>query len=65
MPRIDPDFIKHKLNVIPEAHLIKHLGRSAPEHVHTMIEEIEKLKEASTIMKILYPSWLSNAVGCN
>ena len=27
-----------------------------------MIEEIEKLKEASAIMEVLYPRWLSNTV---
>ena len=26
------------------------------------IEEVEKLKEASVIIKVLYPSWLSNTV---
>ena len=27
-----------------------------------MIEEVEKLKEASAIVEVLYPSWLSNTV---
>ena len=34
MPGIDSDFIKHKLNVILEAHPIKQWGRrSVPRHI--------------------------------
>ena len=63
MPRIDPDFIEHKLNVILEAYLIKQGGRrSTPLHVDVMIKEMETLKEVSAITKIFYPNWLSNIV---
>ena len=61
MPRIDPSFIKHELNVILEAYLVKQRGRrSATEYVDTVIEEVEKLKEVSAITEILYPRKLSN-----
>ena len=33
-------------------------GRS--EHVDTVVDEIEKLKEAIVITEVLYSSWLSN-----
>ena len=57
MPRIDHDFIKHKLNVLSDARPVKQRGmRFAPEHVDAVIEEVDKLKEASAITKVLYPS---------
>ena len=57
MPGIDPTFIKHKLNVLLEAHPMKQQGRrSAAEHVDAMIQEVEKLKETSAIAEVLYPS---------
>ncbi|GFS42559.1 hypothetical protein Acr_00g0080540 [Actinidia rufa] len=63
MPGTDPDFIKHELNVTPNARPVKQRGRrSAAEHVDAVIEEMEKLKEAKAIIEILYPSWLSNMV---
>ena len=33
-----------------------------PEHVDTVVEEVEKLKEANAIIEVLYLSWLSNTV---
>ena len=63
MPRIDLTFIKHELNVLPETRVVKHRERrSATRHVDAMIKEVEKLKEASAIKDVLYPSWLSNIV---
>ena len=32
------------------------------EHVDAVIEEVENIKEANAITKVLYPSWLSNTV---
>ena len=56
MPGIDPSFIKHELNVIPEAREIKQRGRrSATKHIDAVIEKVEKLKEASSITEVLYP----------
>ena len=60
---IDPSFIKHELNVIPEARLVKHQGRmTAIKHVDTVIEEVKKLKEASAITEVLYPNCLSHII---
>ena len=57
MPRVDPNFIRHELNVLLDAWPVKQRGRrSAAEHVDAVIEEVEKLKE------VLYPSCLSNTV---
>ena len=63
MPRIDLSFIKHELNVIPEAYPMKQRGRrSATEFVDALIEDVEKLKKASVIMEFLtligYPKQL-------
>ena len=47
---INPSFIKHELNVMAEAWLMKQQGRrSTAEYVDAVIEGVEKLKEASTI----------------
>ncbi|GFS40490.1 hypothetical protein Acr_00g0068850 [Actinidia rufa] len=63
MPRIDPNFIRHELNVQPEFRPVKQRGRrSVPEHVDAVSEEVEKLREADAIVEVLYPSWLSNTV---
>ena len=56
MPMIDPNFIRHKLNVLPNARPVKQRGRrSTLEYVDAMIEEVEKLKEASAITESIYP----------
>ena len=61
--REDPNFIKYKLNILLDARLIKQRGRrSSTEYVDVVIKEVEKLKEASSITEVLYPSWLSNTV---
>ncbi|GFS29078.1 hypothetical protein Acr_00g0005240 [Actinidia rufa] len=63
MSRIDPNFIKHKLNVQLDFRSVKQRGRrSVPEHVDAVIEEVEKLREADAIIEVIYPSWLSNTV---
>ena len=63
MPGIEPNFIMHELNVLPNARLVKQRGRrSALKLVDAVIEEVEKLKEASAIIEVFYPSWLSNIV---
>ncbi|GFZ14495.1 hypothetical protein Acr_24g0006850 [Actinidia rufa] len=60
MPKIYPSFVKHELNVILEARLVKQRRwRFATKHVDVVIEEVEKLKEASAINEVLYPSCLS------
>ena len=63
MPGIDPNFIMHELNVLPNARLVKQRGRrSALKLVDAVIKEVEKLKEASAIIEVFYPNWLSNIV---
>ena len=63
MPGINPNFIKHELNVVSDARLVKQRGkRSVPEHVYAVIEKVKKLKEASAIAEVFYLSWLSNIV---
>ena len=63
MPRIDPHFIKYKLNIQLDTRPIKQRGRrSVPEHVDTVIEEVKKLKKGNAITEVLYPSWLSNTI---
>ena len=53
--RIDPYFIKHDFNVILDDHLVKQRRRRfVPDHVDVVIEEVDKLKEASSIIDILY-----------
>ena len=60
---VDPNFIKNELNVLQGSQLVKHRGRrSVLEHVDAVIEEVEKLKKASAITEVLYPSWLSNTI---
>ena len=57
IPEIDPNFIRHKLNVLPDARSMKERGRIySTEHVDVVIEELEKLKEVSAITEVLYPS---------
>ncbi|GFY97881.1 hypothetical protein Acr_12g0004220 [Actinidia rufa] len=63
MPGIDPTFTKHEMNVQSDFRPVKQRGkRSAPEHVDAVIEEVEKLREADAIVKVIYPSWMSNTV---
>ena len=55
MPGIDPDFIKHELNILSDTRPVKQRGkRYATEHVDAVIEEMEKLKVANAITKVLY-----------
>ena len=36
--------------------------RSAKQHVETVKEEVEKLKQAGAIKEVFFPKWLSNIV---
>ena len=63
MPRVDPEFIVHKLNVDPSFPPKKQkLKRSAKEHVEAVRQEVGKLKEAGEIKEIFFPNWLANTV---
>ncbi|GFZ21894.1 hypothetical protein Acr_29g0010560 [Actinidia rufa] len=51
MPGIDPNFIKHELNVQSDFRPVKQRGRrSAPEHVDAVIEEVEKLRMGTFVV---------------
>ena len=60
---VDPDFICHHLNVnlavLPKKQLPR---RSSKEHSNVVKEEVNKLKQATTIKEVFYPEWLANTV---
>ena len=63
MPKVDPEFIIHKLNVDPLFPPKKQKPRrSAKEHVEAVRQEVERLKEAGAIKEIFFPEWLANTV---
>ena len=63
VPRVDPEFIVHKLNVDPSFPLKKQKPRrSAKEHVEAIRQEVGKLKKAGAIKEIFFPNWLANTV---
>ena len=62
-PRVDPNFIFHRLNVDPRC-LSKKLRprRSLDVHTGVVKEEVDRLKEAGVIKEVFYPKWLANIV---
>ena len=63
VPRVDPEFIVHKLNVDPSFPPKKQkLRRSAKEHIEAVKLEVKKLKEVGVIREIFFPEWLANTV---
>ena len=63
VPRVNPEFIIHKLNVDPSFPPKKQKPRrSAKEHVEAVRQEVGKLKEAGAIKEIFFPDWLANTV---
>ena len=63
VPRVDPEFIVHKLNVDPLFISKKQRPRRlAKEHVETVRQEVKRLKEAGAIKEIFFPKWLANTV---
>ncbi|GFS33557.1 hypothetical protein Acr_00g0029250 [Actinidia rufa] len=64
MPRIDPNFIKHELNVLFDARLVKQKGRrSSAEHMDAVIEKVEKLKEADAIIERMVTKMFESILG--
>ena len=63
VPRVDPAFIIHRLNVdllvLPKK---KRPKRAVKPHVEAMKEEVEKLKRAGAIKEMFFPKWLANTV---
>ena len=63
VPRVDPEFIVHKLNVDPSFPPKKQKPRrSAREHVEVVKSEFHRLKEAGAIKEIHFPEWLANII---
>ena len=63
MPKVDPEFIVHKLNVdLSFPPKKQRLRRSAKEHVEVVRQEVGSLKEAEAIKEIFFPEWLANTV---
>ena len=61
MPKVDPKFITHKLNVDPSFPLKKQkLRRSTKQRVEAVKQEVEKLKQARAIKEVFFPKWLFN-----
>lgn len=63
IPRIDPEFICHRLNVnsdvVPQ---LQPPWCSSKEHVEAIRIEVKKLKQAGAIKEIFYKEWLANIV---
>ena len=63
VPRVDPEFIVHKLNVDPSFSPKKQKpSRSTKEHVEAVRSEVRRLKEAGAIREAFFLEWLANTV---
>ena len=63
MPRIDPDFLCHRLAMDPQVRPIRQRRRKFNEEKRQAIkEETQKLLAAGHIREIQYPEWLANVV---
>ena len=63
VPRVDPTFITHWLNLDPLVTPKKQKPRrSAKPHVEAVNEEVKKLKQARAIKEVFFPKWLYNTV---
>ena len=63
VPRVDPEFIVHKLNVDPLYPPKKQKSRRlAKEHVDAVRQEVKRLKEVEVIKEIFLSEWLTNTV---
>jgi len=62
-PRVDPNFIYHRLNVNPSAIPKKQPPwHSSKEHFDVVKGEVLKLKQARAIKEVFYLEWLANTV---
>ena len=60
---MDPDFIRHHLNVNPLITPKKQLPRRlSKEHAEAVRQEVTKLKQAGAIKEVFYPKWLVNTI---
>ena len=56
VPRVDPEFIVHKLNVDPSVPPKKHKPRRlAKKHVEAVKTEVQRLMEVRVIREIYFP----------
>ena len=63
VPRVDLEFIVHRLNVDPSFPPKKQKPRrSEREHIEAVRSEVQKLKEVGAIKEIYFPEWLANTV---
>ena len=63
VPRVDPKFIVHWLNVdLSFPPKKQKLRRSAKEHVEAVKLEVKRLKEAGATKEVFFPEWLANTV---
>ena len=63
VPRVDSEFIVHKLNVDQSFPPKKQKSRrSAREHIEAIKSEVQKLKEVGAIREIYFLEWLANIV---
>ncbi len=63
VPRVDPNFIQHQLNVDPQSKLVQQkVRRVAPIHAKAVQQEVEKLLQVGAIRELHYPTWLSNTM---
>ncbi|XP_075645333.1 uncharacterized protein LOC142616345 [Castanea sativa] len=63
VPKVDLEFIVHRLNVDPSFPPKKQKPRrSAKEHVEAVKLEVNRLKKAGAIREIFFPDWLANTV---
>ena len=63
VPRVDLDYIQHRLNVNPHSKPVQHKSRQlAPVHAEVVQKEVERLLQAEAIRELHYPTWLSNTV---
>ena len=61
VPRVDLEFIVHKLNVDPLYPPKKQKPRrSAKEYVEAIRQEVKRLKETGAIKEIFFLEWLAN-----
>ena len=62
-PRVDPNFICHRLNINPSITPRRQPSRRpSKEHVEAVKNEVTKLKQAGVIKEVFYPQWLANTV---
>lgn len=63
VPRVDPTFIMHWLNMDPLVPPKKQRPRRAAKpHIEAFKEEVEKLKGAGAIKEVYFSEWLDNIV---